>query len=318
MRFFLLIWTLLLPVLPAAAQSSPDSFSFIALGDMPYRVPKDVPRYEKLISRINGLKPAFSIHVGDFKSGSRICSNEVFNEAKAQFDLFEQPLVYSIGDNEWTDCHRDRAGRFDPVERLGTLRQMFFAEARSLGKQAMSLERQADLMPAYATYVENTRFTFNKVMFVQPHIVGSNNGFEPRNLAAVTEFFGRNAANIAWLNEAFTKAKADNLAAVVISFQANIWANTQHDSSSTIASGFLDMLRTIERGAKDFGKPVLLIQGDYHTLLIEEARGLDRKPMQRVTRLQVMGEDDMGAVRVTVNPSDPIMPFSFQPFYEPE
>ncbi|OZA15091.1 MAG: hypothetical protein B7Y05_05375 [Polynucleobacter sp. 24-46-87] len=41
------------------------SFTFIALGDMPYSIPADYERYEKLINAINKAKPSFSIFVGD-------------------------------------------------------------------------------------------------------------------------------------------------------------------------------------------------------------------------------------------------------------
>ena len=39
---------------------------------------------------------------------------------------FNDPLVYTPGDNEWTDCHRANNGKYDPLERLAALRAMFF------------------------------------------------------------------------------------------------------------------------------------------------------------------------------------------------
>ena len=57
------------------------SFSFVALGDHPYGVAeKSYPPYRALISAINRARPAFSIHVGDFKSGSTVCSDQEFLE----------------------------------------------------------------------------------------------------------------------------------------------------------------------------------------------------------------------------------------------
>jgi hypothetical protein len=54
-------------------------FSFVALGDLPYGSAKNsYPPYKALIERINSTSPAFSIHVGDFKSGSTLCSDEEF------------------------------------------------------------------------------------------------------------------------------------------------------------------------------------------------------------------------------------------------
>ncbi|NBS97939.1 MAG: hypothetical protein EBT08_17615, partial [Betaproteobacteria bacterium] len=59
----------------ATKVSSPDlrkatPFHFVALGDLPYGPAMlSHPAYERLIAQINRLKPAFSVHIGDFKSG---------------------------------------------------------------------------------------------------------------------------------------------------------------------------------------------------------------------------------------------------------
>ena len=37
---------------------------------------------------------------------------------RADFDRFADPLVYTPGDNEWTDCHRANNGGYNPLERL--------------------------------------------------------------------------------------------------------------------------------------------------------------------------------------------------------
>ena len=38
-----------------ASSAMAQSFKFIALGDMPYNIPDDYARYERLIQRINNL-----------------------------------------------------------------------------------------------------------------------------------------------------------------------------------------------------------------------------------------------------------------------
>jgi adenosine deaminase len=68
-------------------------FSFIAFGDMPYHVPEDYPKFERVIQRINQEKPAFTVHVGDFKSGSSLCTNEYFERMRTYFTTFEQAMV---------------------------------------------------------------------------------------------------------------------------------------------------------------------------------------------------------------------------------
>ncbi len=304
---------------PAAAVDvgGPRSFAFVALGDMPYKLPDDYPRFEALIARINALKPAVSIHMGDIKAGSTVCSDETFQKVKDEFAMFDGPLVYTVGDNEWTDCHREKAGRFDPNERLNKVREMFFAAPKSMGKNAIALERQSDLMPDVKTwdgklFVENTRFVMNGVMFVQPNIPGSNNNFETRSLDNVKEFFARDEANQKWLTAAFEKATADKLGAVVISLQAELWDIRQFEPEVPLASGFVKTLKTIEKQAKAFGKPVLVINGDAHFFQVTPFHGTDSKPVPGITRLQVPGEKIVGAVRMIVDPDDADKPFAFQ------
>jgi hypothetical protein len=131
-------------------------FRFVALGDMPYNIPDDYVRYERLIRDINKINPSFTIFIGDTKSGFSPCSDKYNLIVKKYFDQFSEPLIYSIGDNEWTDCHRPNAGSYDPIERLQGVRKTFFGSAMSHGKRQLQLSRQADLDPHYAKYVENS------------------------------------------------------------------------------------------------------------------------------------------------------------------
>ena len=211
-----------MPVGHAQSLGGADVFSFVAMGDMPYRLPDDYPKVDRLISEINKLKPAFTLHVGDIKSGSAPCTDEVLKKAFDQLAALEQPLIYSIGDNEWTDCHREKAGKFDPRERLAKVRQIFFAKPdQSLGKAPIPLETQSKAMPKFAKFVENQRWSKNGIAFINVHVVGSNNGFEAHDPAPAAEYFERNAANIAWLDDSFAKAKQAGAIGIVLFFQAD-------------------------------------------------------------------------------------------------
>ena len=48
-------------------------------------------------------------------------TNAYFAQIFAGFSTLT-PLVYTPGDNEWTDCHRANNGAYDPLERLGVVR----------------------------------------------------------------------------------------------------------------------------------------------------------------------------------------------------
>jgi hypothetical protein len=294
------------------AQNAP--FEFVAIGDMPYNIPKDYEKFDRLIGTINASKPSFTVHVGDIKSGSTACSDENFKKVFDQFQTFDGPLVYTPGDNEWTDCHRQNNGSYEPLERLAKIRSMFFPEiGKSLGRTTMAVESQAQVMAdKFSTFVENTRFVKNGVLFVVAHIVGSNNNLEPRDPKAAMEFFARDAANVAWINAAFAKAKAENLKAVVVVSQANPYDIKQEFPAVPSASGFIATIKAIENGSKSFGKPILYIHGDEHRFVIDRMVGTDLKPIPMTTRLQVYGANQVHGVKVSVNPDSPGV-FGFTP-----
>jgi len=306
---------------PAAAAESVGgdrAFSFVALGDMPYRPPEDIVKFDRLIAAVNRLKPAFTIHVGDVKGSFTPCSDAELQRALDQLQTFDGALVYTPGDNEWTDCHRPAAGGFDPRERLAKLRTMFFAQpGKSLGKAPMNIESQAVAMPAFSAYVENSRFSRNDVQFIGIHSVGSNNGFEAQDPGAATEFFARDKANIAWIEDGFKRAQEANAKAAVVFTQAEFDQARFPDGSMPRQSGFTNVLNAIERGARSFGKPVLVVNGDEHFIELKPMRGSNGKPIPNVLKLMVYGENDVHAVRVIVDPDSPGV-FGFVPLIVPE
>jgi len=308
---------LLLALAGAAAQAG-ERFEFAALGDMPYGArEKTWPLYEALIGEVNRLRPAFTFHVGDFKSGVSHCSDEEFEAQLGFFNRFDAALVYTPGDNEWTDCHRLTAGGFDPLERLATLRRMFFAQPKSLGREPIAMTRQAELMPAFATYRENMRFARAGVLFVTLHIVGSNNNFEARNPKAVQEFKARDAANIAWIRAAFDEARATKAKAVVFAMQADPFETTLMRGDLPLPSGFATSIgETLVPLAEAFRLPVLVIHGDSHRFIVDRPFRYKDKPVQNIVRLEVFGAPDLHAVQVRVDTDDPGV-FSFAPILNP-
>lgn len=296
-----------------------NSFSFVAIGDMPYRIPQDYPAVDRLIGVINGIKPAFTLHVGDVKAGSGPCTDEVLKKSFDQMQTVEGALVYIIGDNEWTDCHRKDAGGFDPRERLKKVREIFFAQpGLSLGRAPIALESQGLLMPEFSTYVENSRFEKNGVSFVGVHVPGSNNGFETIDpVASAQEFAARDKANIAWINAGFAKAIAQKNKALVLFLQADFDESRSADKTLPRQSGFINTLNAIEAGAKAFGKPVLLIHGDEHFFSVGPLLNAKGKPIRGVTNLMVWGETEIHGVKVTVDPDSPGV-FTFGSILVPE
>jgi hypothetical protein len=192
-----------------------------------------------------------------------VCQHEVSKDEHITHWLSNR-IIYTPGDNEWTDCYRDAAGKFDPIERLAFVRKTFFHNAQSFGKQRMALEVQsADAR--FARFVENRRWSMNSIQFATLHIIGSNN--LQRNQAAVNEYIERNTANLA-------------------------------------------SLKTKARG---FAKPVLVIHGDSHALIVDFPWNTDLdQSVPNLIRLEVFGSARIHGVEVMVDP-DSVGVFGFRP-----
>jgi hypothetical protein len=278
-----------------AAQAEP--FTFVALGDAPYGDPAEVyPQYETLIKTINARAPKLVLHVGDIKSGSTPCSDELILQQLTFMGTFAAPVLYTPGDNEWTDCHRKKAGEFDPLERLAFVRKTFFPAAKTLGAAPMDVTSMAA-----EGYPENARLTMNDVMFVTASVPGSNNNFEIRDIKAVGEFMARDAANIKWLEDSFAAAKDSK--ALVLGIQANMFESDWHIEGEEVwarHSGYSAFGPKLVELSAAYAKPVLLIYGDSH--MYGEMRPFPVSA-PNVLALEVPGEKMMDAVEVTVDPA---------------
>jgi pimeloyl-ACP methyl ester carboxylesterase len=220
--------------------------------------------------------------------------------------MFEKGLVYTPGDNEWTDCHRANNGAHDPLERLDKLRQMFFQGGQSLGQQPLTLTRQPTVHAQHAAYVENAMWVHEGVVFVSLHIVGSNNNFEARQPQAVQEFFNRDAANVAWIEHAFAQAKALQAKALVFAFQADVFESKSRWEDFPAHSGFRRSVgETLLPLSAQANVPVLVIHGDSHEFKFDQAFQWQKKPLPSVYRLVVPGAQDVRAVMVSVDTTRP-------------
>ena len=82
-----------------------------------------------------------------------------------------------------------------------------------------------------------------------------------------------------------------------------------------LRSGFNDTLNAFKQHSIAWGKPVLLIHGDQHHLVIDQPLiGPGRKRIMNVTRLMVHGESEVHATLIMVDTDDPDL-FSYKPVY---
>jgi len=284
----------------AAPPAGPGTFTFAIIGDAPYKS-REEPHFERMMERIDREDVAFTIHVGDIGAGGVACSDAYYEKTLRQFERSRAPLVYTPGDNEWTDC---RGAHFDPLERLARLREVFFADDDSLGLTKLRTEVQQDRASGCGAYPENRAWSRSRVRFVTINVPGSNNnrGKDERSDA---EAKCRDEANRRWVERAVTASEEPGTRALVIAMQANPWYTTRKVYGPTLA--------TIENAARRLRKPVLLVHGDTHNYRVDapfvDALGV---PLANLARVETYGSPIVGWVKVTVNPGDPKL-FSFAP-----
>jgi hypothetical protein len=300
----------LMALLAGLAGAQPVSFGLF--GDTPYsRWERE--RLPDLMAEMDREDLAFIVHDGDFKSGSSVCSDEVARDILGVFQASRHPLVYVPGDNEWTDCHRKNNGGYDPLERLGKLRELFFDGDTALGQRPLRLERQSR-DPAFASYRENVRWQAGGALFVGLNLPGSENNFHgtARSGGTVPEFVERSAANRAWLAQAFAQARAQKLAGIMIVIQAN--PEFEDANAGRPHPGYQAFLTQLREETQAFAGRVVLVHGDTHRVQINQPMldAAGRDVVKNFTRVETFGSPSIGWIKATVDAGDPQV-FSFSP-----
>jgi hypothetical protein len=312
----------------SGAARGAEPFAFGLWGDMPYAKANDQPKIAPLIAAMNASDIAFSIFDGDIKDGSSKCTDDVFTDAIQMFDALRKPLVCVSGDNEWTDCHRTNNGGYDNLERLGHLRQVMFPQPESFGASKMALGHQGK--PG-DKFVENTRFTYGGIVFVGLNVPGSNNNKvssdkectnkstrTPEQCAADNaEYAERDAANIAWMQEAFALARRDQAPGVVLVLQGDPGFDLPEtedidERQSKAFDGYTAFLDKLVEETRAFPGQVLLVHGDTHFFTLDKPLIRQDDLLENFTRLETFGSPNAHWVKVTVDPSAPEL-FSVHP-----
>jgi hypothetical protein len=225
--------TAAIPSVSASAEPKAPSgpLTLAIYGDSPYGnsayapggVPANTWQREKSPQFIDTINSDTSvsevIQVGDIHSGKQFCTSAYDEDIASLWQSFQKPLVYSPGDNEWTDCHKatsvtvpGEGGGFtdgtglhyigvsglttdttqcvdyqcgNPLANLNLIRSTFFAQpGQTLGSGTMSVVSQATAYdanhPADAQYVENVLWAQRDIVFVTINVPGgSNNDADP-------------------------------------------------------------------------------------------------------------------------------------------
>ena len=242
-----------------AQQPAPEQdFSFALLGDSPYS-PLDELSFQKVLAQAS-LGAAFAIHVGDIKSGTETCSDELLTRRVALLDSATIPLVYLPGDNEWVDCGRLIAGSFNPVERLDKLRQLAFNKKPFLGAGHLVIQSQ-NQMPEHKNWI------YNGVHFASFNLPGSFNGID---LLPQTHIDDRAWHLKSWLHQIAEKAVDQKARGLVLAVHANIGlrGGKFFQPSEKGLRAYGDFRAQLSGVCQIFSRPILLLHGDSHTFKI--------------------------------------------------
>jgi hypothetical protein len=239
--------------------------TYAIIGDTPYGAAQ-IANFPNDIKAINN-DPSVQlvVHLGDIKDGSSRCDTSYFQQIRSTFDTFADPLVYTPGDNEWTDCHRANNGGYQPDERLATVRSLFFDRpGHTLGADKVVAHQRAP-------YVENVLWQDADTVFGTVNVPGSNNDLAPwfdanetddQRRRQLEEYAGRLVADIRWVDHIFDAAQDSRASAVVVGLQADMFDPAAIAGDAT--SGFTPFIKELAKRARQFRKPVLLLNGDSH------------------------------------------------------
>jgi hypothetical protein len=281
-----------------------DAFTYAVYGDAPYgTTPTDTSETDAtpaFIRTVNADKAVSAVvHVGDIHSGSQYCTQAYDQQIADLWAGFADPMVYTPGDNEWTDCHKKKegggaynptTGQIDyvtdgsgnpvdyaggnPVDNLALVRSIFFPVAGgTLGSGRLKVLSQAQVdnhaHPTDGQYVENVIWQRDGVLFTTVNVPGgSNNDADPwygaptASPQQTTEAANRTAAALRWLDRAFSTASKTHARAVVVVSQADMWDLDGKDA--THLSNYEPIVSSLASHTKQFGKSVLLLNGDSH------------------------------------------------------
>jgi len=255
-------------------------FTFAAFGDTPYSKDEEA-RFPDLMAEMNREKLAFIVNIGDIKNATDPCTDELYAQRRQWFDLSHHPLVYTPGDNEWTDCRRSPFDKRDPLERIGKLRSVFNSGADSLGQRPIRLERQSREFP------EHQRWEHDGVLCITLNAPGPDN-----NARMKDEYARREKAQREWITQAFELAQRRNARAVAVFMHGDPW-----NAIGQPRRGYGALLDTLIAATKAFKGEVLLVHGDTHFYRVDRPLG---ETVPNFTRAEVFGYPVMNWVRIRV------------------
>jgi len=241
--------------------------TFAVIGDIPYG-DAQIAAFPGWINQINASNPSMTFHLGDIKNGSSRCDDPYYQLIRSNFDKFVNPLIYTPGDNEWTDCHRVNNGAYNPLERLAFDRKVFFNKpGMTLGQNPIKVDSQA-----WLGFPENVNLRRQGVDFAVVNVVGSNDDLQPWTGIGNTtptswqiiEEKLRMADAVYVVHKAFAEARQRHDRAVAVMLQADMFDPTYTPNYATDISAFKPLVQALVLESSAFNGEVYLFNGDSH------------------------------------------------------
>jgi hypothetical protein len=286
-----------------------NKLNIAVFGDSPYGTsPTDTAEFEAtpaFIAAINA-DPDVSLvlNVGDIHSGKQYCTADYNFSIYDLWTTFNHPVVYTPGDNEWTDCHKSKEGggaynaatdtidyKLDsngdpidyafgnPVENLDLVRSIFFAKPGHTIAKDMRVLSQAESFhhadqhqhPASsdAKFVENVIWKQADVLFVAVNIPGGSNNGADVWYGAPTMSLEQSKEIVARTGAALrwideAFKQAEKSHAKAVLIQIQADMWDLDGSPASHIANYKSYIDSIAVHTKAFGKPVLLLNGDSH------------------------------------------------------
>lgn len=199
-------------VAPSAAPVEP-STRMALIADMP-QWPSAEPETTALFDLINGQQVALIVHAGGIKGDTESCGDAVLSSRLRVLDDSPAPVLFVPGETDWAECQKPVNGKFDAVERLNRLRELFFPIDATLGRRTLPVVRQSD-QALFRSFRENVRLVAGNVMVVGVNLPGDNNHYRSEG-GRNGEFEDRREANRQWLARAFSVATQRDLPGILV------------------------------------------------------------------------------------------------------
>lgn len=223
------------------------------------------------------------------KGAQEPCSDRLYTERRTLMNASRRPLVVSLAASDWTAC-RNSAGRSNAIERLNRLRELYFFDSATLGKQKLQVKRLSSSVK-FRAYAENSHWEVDGVLHATVNVPSNNNHFllaAGRN----SEYEDRLVANRFWLRRLFALARQRDMKAIVLFTEADISAPP--GENPVAHDGFAEIRRQLATLARKYGGKVLLV---------------DSAPLRKDARPSIEWRDKIGhlslgaaSVRVRVVP----------------